>query len=115
MKYNNTALVLSLLLPLLLSSCGTIRFTHDLSEEKQTAEPKAKWHHGTLDGMIEVSAPGNLYRECRGKPWQEVKVQYSVYNGVTALSVAAGLGTLTPVLNSVSLWTPWTITTTCAE
>ena len=103
------------LLAITLSGCGTIRFTHDLSDERQTTEGKSQWHHGTLDGMIEVSQPKNLYRTCRGKPWQEVKVQYSVYNGITALTLAAGVGAVVPVLDAVSLWTPWTVTTVCAE
>lgn len=101
---------------LLLSACGTIRFTHDVSETAQPVPPQnGRWHHTTIDGMIEITPPLNLYKECKGKAWQEVKVEYNMSNGTAALLVAGTITALIPALEVVSLWTPWTVETTCTK
>lgn len=105
-----------LLLCFVVSACGTIRFTHDTEEtDKPVVQQDPHWHHTTIDGMIEITPPLNLYRECKGKAWQEVKVQYNVWNGAAALTVAAIFTALVPALEVVSLWTPWTVDTTCTK
>jgi len=99
----------------LLSACSTIHFTHDLSSNRQPAEPlRIKWHDTTIDGMIEISPPVNLYRECHGKPWSKVTVEYTFANGLTTALISGTLVSVAPVFNLVSVYSPWSVQTYCS-
>ncbi len=99
----------------LLSACSTIHFTHDLSSNRQPAEPlRTKWHDTTIDGMIEISPPVNLYRDCQGKPWSKVTVEYSFSNGLTTALISGTLASVAPIFDWVSLYSPWTVETYCS-
>ena len=99
-----------------LSACSTIHFTHDLSSNRQPAEPlRTQWHDTTIDGMIEISPPVNLYRQCQGKPWSQVTVEFSVSNGVTTGLISGVLTSLAPVFNWVTLYSPWSVETRCSQ
>lgn len=108
--------LLSVCLLLLLSGCSTIHFTHELPQGRQAAQPMPdKWHDTTIDGMIEISPPLNLYKECRGRPWQQVTVEYSFTNGLVATLITGSVASVIPVLDWVNLYMPWTVQTVCSE
>jgi len=98
-----------------LSACSTIHFTHDLSSNRQPAEPlRTQWHDTTIDGMIEISPPVNLYRQCQGKPWSKVTVEFSFSNGVTTGLISGVLTSVAPAFNLVTLYSPWSVQTNCS-
>ncbi|UXD86316.1 hypothetical protein [Thalassolituus hydrocarboniclasticus] len=100
----------------LLSACSTIHFSHELSSSRQPAPPlPVKWHDTTIDGMIEISPPVNLYRECKGKPWSKVTVEYSFSNGLVTALVGGTLASVAPVFDWVSLYSPWSVETRCSQ
>lgn len=108
--------LLSVCLLLLLSGCSTIHFTHDLPAGRNATEPMPeKWHDTTIDGMIEISKPVNLYQECRGRPWQQVTVEYTFTNGLVATVITGTAASAVPVFSWINLYMPWTVQTACSE
>lgn len=98
------------------SGCSTIHFTQNVDAQYQQEHSlEAKWHDTTLDGMVEVSPPVNLYKECKGKPWKRVTSELTFTNGFVTVLVSGVVSAIAPVLEFVNLYTPWTVKTTCAE
>jgi len=99
------------------SGCSTIHFTQDVDESTYQTEQvlPSHWHDSTLDGMVEVSPPVNLYKECQGKPWKKVTSELTFLNGFTTAVVSWAVTSVAPVLEFVNLYTPWTVETTCAQ
>ncbi len=108
--------LLLLTLLFLLPGCATVHFTHDLPAGRQPAQPlPAVWHDTTVDGMIEISPPQNLYVACQGRPWQQVTVEYTFSNGLTSAAVTTVGGYFIPLLGWISLYSPWTVQTVCGR
>ena len=99
------------------SGCSTIHFTQDVDSSAYQTEKvlPSHWHDSTLDGMVEVSPPVNLYTECQGKPWKKVTSELTFLNGLTTAVVSWAVTSVAPVLEFVNLYTPWTVQTTCAK
>lgn len=98
------------------SGCSTIHFTQDLDDKYQNERVlPSHWHDSTLDGMVEVSPPVNLYKECQGKPWKRVTSELTFTNGVVTALVSGAVTSVAPVMEYINLYTPWTVETTCAQ
>ena len=78
----NKTIILSILL---LSGCTTINFENGAASNKEyTSE---KWHHNVVLGLIEVSDPVDLEKECANKEWDTVQTEVSFLNGLASTAV----------------------------
>lgn len=108
----------SLLLALgfLISGCSTMHFTQTVSKQQSPETvTHSKWHDTTLNGMVEISYPVNLYKECNGQPWKQVTVEFGALSILTTVTVDAVMDTLIPPLALVNFYAPWDIDTTCTQ
>jgi len=117
----------------LASGCSTIHFTQSVSandtqlevsplvagvsvDTAQTAPVvMSQWHDSTLDGMIEISPPVNLYKKCEGKPWRRVTSKLTFTNGLVAAVVSGFVTAVAPIMEYINLYTPWTVEVTCEQ
>ena len=88
-----------------LSGCSTIEFVqHQQASEQPTIN---KWHHSTLNGMVEISKPLDIRAICGKKAWTTITSEFTFYNAM--------VGVLIPSTSLVSLYTPWTNKVRCYE
>jgi hypothetical protein len=93
-----------LLLVLFQAGCNSVTF---VQYEQEGEQRKTKhWHHGTLNGLVEISRPLNLNDICNGKAWNTVKTEVTFWNGLVA--------SLVPT-KGLSLYTPWTNEVECFQ
>lgn len=92
------AIFISILMLCFLSGCSTIQFV----QHEQVAEHKTvnRWHHSTLNGMVELSAPLDIRSICGKKAWTTITTEFTPYN---ALAVALLTGPT--VISFYSAWT----------
>ncbi|GGY37015.1 hypothetical protein GCM10011297_07610 [Bacterioplanes sanyensis] len=101
---------------LCLTGCGTLSFTQDLPDNYYVGSyGSEQWHDTTLDGMVEISEPVNLYLECQGKPWASIKTEYTFSNGLVAFVGETALSYAVPALAFVSPYTPWAYRIRCGQ
>ena len=88
-----------------LSGCGTITFV----QYEQPGEHKTtkRWHHATLNGLVELSQPLDVRVVCGSKAWTNVTIERTFTNIV--------VGALVPSLPYVSFYVPWTNKVECFE
>jgi Bor protein len=86
------------LVMVLLSGCTTISFENGSTSGKRFKTEKL--HHNVVLGLVEVSDPVNLERECANQDWEEVQTQYSVFTWLA--------GRIT-----YSMWDPKTVSLSC--
>ncbi len=80
-KPNVSALILGAVVAL--SGCSRIHFVqYDQEDNKQE---ETRWHHTTLNGLVELSPPLNLSEVCRGKAWNHVTTETSFSNWAVSL------------------------------
>mgnify|MGYP007086204385 CR=1 FL=1 len=106
--------IVFLLIAFLLTGCGTVKFTQNLPDGYSAGSSShEKWHDTTIDGMVEISEPVNLYQECRGKPWAEIEIEYTFSNSMVAIASSSVLSFVVPALSFVSPYTPWAYEIRC--
>ena len=88
---------------LLLCSCNSITFVQYEQEGEQ--ETVNKWHHATLNGMVEISRPLDIREVCGDKAWTKITTEYTFYNLLATAVV--------PTLGIVSLYSAWTNKVEC--
>ncbi len=90
---------------LLLSGCSTIQFV----QHEQAAGGKTvnRWHHSTLNGMVEISKPLNIQSICGKKAWTTVDTEFTLYNALPVI--------LVPSTSLVSFYSAWTNKVRCYE
>ncbi|WP_299974276.1 hypothetical protein [uncultured Pseudoteredinibacter sp.] len=93
-KLNSIALLLAA--GTLLSGCSRINFVQ--YEQEGNTQEESRWHHTTMNGLIELSAPLNLSEVCRGKAWNYVSTETSFSNWAVSL--------LNPAVPYVVLYSP---------
>ncbi|WP_157729705.1 hypothetical protein [Bacterioplanes sanyensis] len=99
---------------LVTSGCGTMVFHQDLPDNYRPGNYESeKWHDTTIDGMVEISEPVNLYQECRGKPWANIEIEYTFTNGLVAFAGNSVLTWAVPALSFISPYTPWAYQVQC--
>lgn len=96
MNLVRTALCLSLLT--LVSGCFSTTIRNGRPAAPATVAYDARWHHGAIAGMAEISGPYDLSEICP-QGWAEIQTQTSFLNWVASW---------------VSLYTPQTIAVRCA-
>jgi hypothetical protein len=75
-------LSLSSLLLCFLSGCSTIQFVqHEQPGKHKTVN---RWHHSTLNGTVELSAPLNIKSICGAKAWTTITTEFTPYNALAA-------------------------------
>jgi len=70
---------------LVLSACSSITF--EQYEQPDEYATKDRWHHAIINGMVEVSPPLNLNKECDNKAWTKVTTEHTFYNFTAALFI----------------------------
>ena len=89
----------------LLSGCSTIQFVqHEQPGEHSTIN---RWHHSTLNGMVELSKPLNVQSICGQKAWTTITTEFTFYNSLSQIVV--------PSLSFVSFYSAWTNKVQCYE
>jgi hypothetical protein len=101
---------------LLASACSTMHFTQNNSEHTEVLSLiSSKWHNTTLNGMVEISYPVNLYQDCSGQPWHKVTVELGVKEGMTSILADTIVDAIIPGLSFVNLYTPWSVEVQCTK
>lgn len=118
-KEINRNLVSLCLMTVVLSGCSTMHFTQNVSTQRSSQnnnpeDVKSHWHNTTLNGMVEISHPVNLYKECEGQPWQQVTVEFGPLTGLTTIAVNAAMDAIIPALTFVNFYAPWNVDTQCS-
>lgn len=100
---------------LLTVGCSTMHFTQAVTEQENIKySTHSQWHDTTLNGMVEISYPVNLYENCKGQPWKKVTVEFGIVAGLTVFSVNAIVDAIIPGLSFVNMYAPWDVETQCA-
>ena len=100
-----TRLLLPGLLGLTLVGCSTINFV----QYEQPGEHKTvhRWHHTTLNGMVEVSKPLDIRTICQNRAWTKITTEHTVYNWLAEIAI--------PKPGGVLLYSAWTNKVQCHE
>lgn len=86
---------------------GCSRITFVQYEQPGDQPVIKKWHHTTLNGLVEISKPLDLEHICDGKAWNQVTTEYSFVNGLVAAFV--------PNIGALSFYNPWTNVVECYQ
>ncbi|WP_299772162.1 hypothetical protein [uncultured Pseudoteredinibacter sp.] len=89
----------------LVSACSRINFVQ--YEQEGNTQEESRWHHTTINGLIELSPPLNLSEVCRGKAWNYVSTETSFSNWAVSL--------LNPTVPYVVLYSPRTNRVQCYQ
>jgi hypothetical protein len=88
-----------------LTGCSTIQFVqHEQPDNHSTVN---RWHHLTLNGLVEVSKPLDIKSICGKKAWTTISTEFTFYNAVPAV--------LMPTISLVSFYSSWTNKVKCYE
>ncbi|WP_189398960.1 Bor/Iss family lipoprotein [Arenicella chitinivorans] len=88
-----------------LSGCSTIEFVqHEQSVESKSVN---RWHHSTLNGMVEISKPLNIESICGKRAWTTVTTEFTLLNALPVV--------LVPSTSLVSFYSAWTNKVNCYE
>lgn len=82
----------------LVSGCSTIQFIQ-LEQDNESLTVN-RWHHSTLNGMVEISKPLNIQSICANKAWATVTTEFTFYNALPVILVPQ-----TPLVSFYSAWT----------
>lgn len=89
----------------LLSGCSTIQFVqHEQAIDTTTVN---RWHHSTLNGMVEISKPLNIQSICDKKAWTTITTEFTFLNALPVI--------LVPSTSMVSFYSAWTNKVSCYE
>ncbi len=99
---------------LLNTACSTMHFTQNNSNNRiQSNHIISKWHNTTINGMVEISQPVNLYKECNNQPWQRVTVELGAKEGAASIVTDTLVDALIPGMSLINLYTPWDVQIQC--
>lgn len=89
----------------ILSGCSTIKFVqHEQAIESATVN---RWHHSTLNGMVEISKPLDVQSICDKKAWTTITTEFTLFNALPVI--------LVPSTTLVSFYSAWTNKVKCYE
>ena len=91
-------LTLSCLILWSLSGCSTIQFVQLEQPGKQ--KTINRWHHSTLNGTVELSAPLDIKKICGKKAWTTITTEFTPFN-----AVIVGLISSHTLISPYSAWT----------
>jgi hypothetical protein len=93
-----------------------MHFTQTIPKQQAASTTShSQWHNTTLNGMVEISHPVNLYKECKGQPWKQVTVEFAFVTGLTTIAVDSVMNSVIPVLSFVNMYAPWEVNTVCTQ
>lgn len=100
---------------LLITGCSTMHFTQATFEQDVIkTKTYSQWHETTLNGMVEISQPVDLYKNCQGQPWNKVTVEFGFKAGLTTFAVDTLMNAIVPGLSFVNVYAPWDVEAQCA-
>ncbi|GAA6137456.1 hypothetical protein NBRC116583_12030 [Arenicella sp. 4NH20-0111] len=82
----------------LLAGCSTIQFVQ--LEQSVDAPTVDRWHHSTLNGMVEISKPLDVRSICGDKAWTTITTEFTFLNALPVILVPS-----TPLISFYSAWT----------
>ncbi|MFK7729994.1 MAG: hypothetical protein AB8B48_00080 [Pseudomonadales bacterium] len=82
----------------LLLACSSITFVQFEQEGEQAVE--RRWHHSTLNGMVEISRPLNISKVCGATTWTQITTEFTWQNFLVS--------SIVPSSAFVSIYSPWT-------
>lgn len=85
------------------------------TDSKKTTKTVSHWHHSMLNGVIEISKPTNLYKDCRGKPWQKVTVEFQFGKSVAGLAMNSVLNIILLPIDFLAYYSPWAVDVECQQ
>jgi hypothetical protein len=88
-----------------LCACSSITFVQVEQEGEQAIHDR--WHHTTLNGMVEISKPLDIRDVCGNKAWTQITTELTPYNFMA--------GVLVPSVPFVVSYSPWTNRVQCHE
>lgn len=98
------------------SGCSVMRFSQELPADKEVRpETVQHWHHTMLNGIVEISEPANLYRDCGGKQWKEATVAFRAKNGLVASGANVVLDALLFNSDLLAFYSPWNVEILCTK
>lgn len=99
---------------LMITGCSTMHFTQSTTKRSNTKiKSYSQWHDTTLNGMVEISYPVNLYENCKGQPWKRVTVEFGFKAGLTTFAVDTIMNAIVPGLSLVNVYAPWDVESQC--
>lgn len=91
-----------------------MHFTQSTADQSNTKiRSYSQWHDTTLNGMVEISYPINLYENCKGQPWKKVTVEFGFKAGLTAFAVNTAMDAVVPGLSFINMYAPWDVEAQC--
>lgn len=85
-------------LALMLSACNSITFVQNEQEGEQLKQKR--WHHGTINGLVELSAPLDIRQFCGDKTWNTIKTELTFLNSL--------VNSVIPKFGALSFYSAWT-------
>jgi hypothetical protein len=85
--------------------CSTITFVQ--VEQAESKNTETRWHHATLNGMVELSKPLDIQSICGDKAWTEITTEHTFYNWLAEV--------LVPGIEFLLFYSAWTNEVACHE
>lgn len=79
-------------------ACSTVTFVQFDQEGEQAVE--RRWHHSTLNGMVEISQPLDIRKVCGTTTWTQITTEFTWQNFFVSSVI--------PSANFFSFYSPWT-------
>ncbi len=109
-----TSLTIMLGSTTIITGCSTMHFTQNVSAQQTVSNDiDSQWHDTTLNGMVEISYPVNLYQTCKSQPWKQVTVEFGFVAGLTTVATDTIINSLVPGLSLINMYAPWDVNTRC--
>lgn len=113
-NFIRTKKIIVLFACMLFSGCSTMHFTQSTMEPKSgITRTHSQWHDTTINGMVEISYPVNLYENCQGQTWEKVTVEFGFKAGLTAFAVDMIMNTIIPGSSFIHMYVPWDVESQC--
>jgi len=106
--------LVGLVLVISVSGCASMTFTQDIERPRQAATIQ-HWHHTVLNGMVEVSEPVNLYKDCMGRPWHSAEVEFRFKNGLVGGIANSVIDAALFTSSWLAFYSPWNVEIECAK
>ncbi len=88
-----------------LCACSSITFVQVEQEGEPTTHDR--WHHTTINGMVEISKPLDVSSVCGTKAWTQITTELTPYNFMA--------GAIVPGIPYIISYSPWTNRVQCFE
>lgn len=111
MKISHFLIYVSLFM---LGGCASMTFTQDVNRPVNGKKIQ-HWHHSMINGMVEISEPANLYKDCHGKQWHSAEVEFRFKNAVVGTISDSIIGAFLFSSPFITLYSPWNVEVICSK